>query len=467
MRKMMEEKTAWNEAEFAGIKLGDERLNVRAIKLLGQLSAQPQAYINQACEDWAASKAAYRFFDNDQVEPAKILAPHYQQTAARMAQHPVILALQDSSELNYRSHLQTTGLGPIGSTQQEQKGLLLHTTLAVTPAGLPLGLLTQQVWARPQQVRQPQSQHKAMALADKESAKWLTALEATQEQIPPGVQVVTVADREADIYEFLLNAEKQQLSYVVRAAQDRRLMIAQQTLWQHLQSCPVVGQLTVEVAEKKKEAARTAIVNVRYREVEVRPPQRLKKLRLEGWKAVRVWAVYVTEEDPPEKVTPLEWMLLTNVDVSDFDSAIERVAWYVCRWLIELYFKILKSGCRVEQCLLASGQRLKRYLALMGVVAWRLFWLTYFQRQNPEASCRSILTEAEWQALYCRVKKTIELPEQEPTVREVVRWIAQLGGFLGRKHDGEPGITVIWRGWQRLQDIAAMWRLLNSPLTYG
>lgn len=464
---MKEATTEWNEAEFAGIDLGEARLNARAIKLLGQLSAQPQAYINQACADWAASKAAYRFFDNEQVAPANILAPHYQQTCARMAEHRVILAIQDTSELSYSTHVQTTGLGPIGNNPEWQQGLLLHTTLAVTPAGLPLGLLTQQVWARASPPRQQEFEHKATAVAEKESAKWLTALRATPEKLPPHVQLVTVCDREADIYEFLLTAETERACYVIRAAQDRRLLVAGQTLWQHLQACPVAGRLTVEVAEKKKEPARRAQVSVRYREVEVRPPQRLKKLRIEPWKPVRVWAVYVTEECPPDGVTPLEWMLLTNVEVQDFDSAVERVAWYVCRWLIELYFKILKSGCRVEQCLLATGLRLKRYLALMGIIAWRLFWLTYFQRQNPDASCRSILTEDEWQALYCTVKKTTTLPEQEPTVREAVRWIAQLGGFLGRKHDGEPGVTVIWRGWQRLNDIAATWRLLNSPLTYG
>jgi hypothetical protein len=464
---MKEVATEWNEAEFAGIDLGDARLNARAIKLLGQLSAQPQAYINQACEDWAASKAAYRFFDNDRVEAANMLAPHYQQTCARMGEHRIILAIQDTSELSYSTHGQTSGLGPIGNNHEWQQGLLLHTTLAVTPAGLPLGLLTQQVWERASQPRQQEFEHKATAVADKESAKWLTALQATQGKVPPHVQVVTVCDREADIYEFLLTAEKERACYVIRAAQSRRLMVAGQTLWPHLQACPVAGRLTVEVAEKKKEPARRAHVSVRYREVEVRPPQRLKELRLEPWQPVRVWAVYVTEECPPDGATPLEWMLLTNVEVRDFDSAVERVAWYVCRWLIELYFKILKSGCRVEQCLLATRLRLKRYLALMGVIAWRLFWLTYFHRQNPAASCSSILTEDEWQALYCTVKKTTTLPEQEPTVREAVRWIARLGGFLGRKHDGEPGITVIWRGWQRLHDIAATWRLLNSPLNYG
>jgi hypothetical protein len=206
---------------------------------------------------------------------------------------------------------------------------------------------------------------------------------------------------------------------------------------------------------------------VRYAEVEVRPPQRLKSLRPAGWKPVRLWAVYVREEQPPAAVTPLEWMLLTNVAVIDLAAAVQRIEWYVLRWLIELYFKILKSGCRVEQCLLARRERLQRYLALMGVIAWRLFWLTYVNRQNGQGSCESVLAEAEWQALYCAVKKTTVLPAQPPTVKEVIRWIGQLGGFLGRKHDGEPGITVMWRGWQRLHDIVSTWRLLNPSQTYG
>lgn len=257
---MNETATEWNQAEFAGIELGDERLNARAIKLLGQLSAQPQAYINQACEDWAASKAAYRFFDNEQIEAANMLAPHYQQSGARMAAHRVILAIQDTSELSYSTHVKTTGLGPIGNNHEWQQGLLLHTTLAVTPAGLPLGLLTQQVWARSEQPRQQEFEHKATAVAEKESAKWLRALQATQEKAPPQVQMVTVCDREADIYEFLLRAEQARACYVVRAAQDRRLMVAGQTLWQHLQVSPIAGRLTVEVAEKKKEPARRAQV---------------------------------------------------------------------------------------------------------------------------------------------------------------------------------------------------------------
>lgn len=464
---MSKENAEWNETEFKEIKLGDERLNVRAVKLLGQLSAQPQAFINQACEDWAATKAAYRFFDNEEVKPEAILWPHHERVRERMRGQGVVLAIQDTTELDYSAHPKTRGLGPIGNKSEGVQGLLLHTTLAVTAQGLPLGLLTQQIWARELQPRQQEYEHKVTAMGDKESARWLNALKLTIERAPREVQVVTVCDREADIFEFLLTAGQERASYVVRAAQDRRLMVGGETLWQHLKQCAVAGNLNVEVAQKKKEPARTAQVVVRYGRVEVRPPQRLKKLRMEGWEPVWVWAVYVREDNPPPGVTPLEWMLLTNVEVGDFEAAVERIEWYVLRWLIEIYFKILKSGCRVEQTLLATGERLKRYLALMSVVAWRLFWLTYVNRQDSEASCRSILTEDEWQALYCTVKKTTTLPDQPPTAHEAIRWIAQLGGFLGRKHDGEPGVTVLWRGWQRLNDIVATWRLLNSPLTYG
>ncbi|MDX1902550.1 MAG: IS4 family transposase [Thermonemataceae bacterium] len=159
-------------------------------------------------------------------------------------------------------------------------------------------------------------------------------------------------------------------------------------------------------------------------------------------------------------------MLLTNIAVNSFSQALERIEWYCLRWQIEVYHKLIKSGCRVEDCLLETADRLKRYLALMCVIAWRLFWLTYLKRQHPDSSCTTFLTQAEWQVLYCKINNTLSLPLNPPTVSQAVTWIAQLGGFLARKHDGEPGITVIWRGWQRLQSFVDIWLLFN-PSTYG
>jgi len=184
-------------------------------------------------------------------------------------------------------------------------------------------------------------------------------------------------------------------------------------------------------------------------------------------KPLKLYAVWVKEIDPPADVDPLEWMLLTNVPVTTLADAIERIEWYGQRWHIEVYHKVLKSGCTVEDCRLQTADRLQRYLTLFGVVAWRVYWITHLNRHQPEAPCTLVLTTHEWEALYCTIHHTTKLPKQLPTVRQVVRWIGQLGGFLGRKQDGEPGVTVIWRGWQRLSDIAATWLLLHPKTTCG
>ena len=210
------------------------------------------------------------------------------------------------------------------------------------------------------------------------------------ERVPQGVQVITVGDREADLFEFLLTAQQLQAGYVVRAVQDRRLVGQSACLWEELQQQAVAGELTVEVAARPGQPARQARLAVRYAPVTVRPPQRPVELRMAGWKAVAVWAVWATEINPPAEATPLEWMLLTNVPVLSFPHAVERIEWYCLRWQIEIFHKILKSGCRVEACRLMTAERLLRYLTLMCVVAWRLFWLTHLNRQQPEAPSTTI-----------------------------------------------------------------------------
>jgi len=201
-------------------------------------------------------------------------------------------------------------------------------------------------------------------------------------------------------------------------------------------------------------------VSVRFTLVKLKPPWRPNKKKLP---VVTLNAILVREENPPDDVEePIEWLLLTNHPVTNFDEAVQVVSWYCCRWHIEIFHKIIKSGCTVEDCRLQAADRLQNYIALMCVIAWRLHWLTYLNRTNPDLPCTAVLTDFEWQALYLRIHKTTSFPETPPTVRQAVRWMAQLGGFLGRKRDGEPGIIVIWRGWQRLQDIAATWYLVKE-----
>lgn len=462
----VEDVTSWCEEEFSRIELGDKRLDRRLITTAVRLAGQPAAPINQACEDWAATKASYRLFANDHVTAEEILRPHQLRTQERMKKQPLVLAVQDTTYLNYTSHQQTKGLGPIGTEEQDLFGLVMHLTLALTPAGLPLGVLSQELWARSEDApKLTKAEKKKRPIEEKESYKWLKGLERTIELTPKGVTVVSVCDREADVFEFLVRAEELATGVLIRATQDRAL-IADGTdkLWAAAEAAPLAGHLKVHVPARDKESERTAIVSIRFCTVTLSPPWRPHWPDREPLPTVTVYVVLTREVTPPHGVTPLEWLLLTNIPVLSFQDAVERVKWYRCRWHIEVYFKVLKSGCKVEDCRLQTAARLKRYLTLFGVIAWRLYWLTHINRQSPDAPCSTVLTEHEWQALYATIHRTTVLPQQMPTVRQVVRWIAQLGGFLGRKRDGEPGVTVIWRGWQRLNDISATWLLLLQPI---
>lgn len=456
----------WAVEEFAQVELRDARLNRRCQELAVTLGQQPNAPLNQACEEWSDTKAAYRFFDNEKVTPTGILAPHHQCTVERMTKHPLVLAVQDSTFFNYTHHPHTTGLGEIGTKTQKQRGFGMHSTLALTPAGVPLGLLTQAFFTRPigAPVHQPGELQK-LPIEEKESYRWLQAFEQTLALIPSDVQVVTVCDREADIYEMFVLAQEKAADLLVRAASNRRLAEPEvDKLWAKVEQQPLAGHLTVRIAQNQKQAAREATVSVRFTQVRLRPPWRPNGKKLP---VVTLNAILVREEHPPDGVDePIEWLLLINLPVNDFATAAQVIQWYCARWQIEVYHKVIKSGCRVEDCRLQTVERLYSYIALMCVIAWRLHWLTYINRVDPDLPCTVALSTVEWQALYMRMNDTTALPDSPPSVRQAVRWIAQLGGFLARKRDGEPGITVIWRGWQRLQDIAATWYLVKdqSPL---
>lgn len=445
--------------EFSKVSFQDKRLNKRCQKIASDLEQQPSEPINQACDDWADTKAAYRFFDNPKVTAEKIVRPHSQRTVQRMKAHALVLAIQDTTFLNYTHHPQTEGLGAIGKKELQQRGMGLHTTLATTPQGQPLGILTQEYFEHAiGEVSRTPACVQRLPIEEKESYRWVKAFEKTIELTPKGVQVVTVCDREGDIYEMFTLAQKPQASLLVRASADRRLDEESKSLWAKTERQKTVGGLTVHITGNDKRPERDATVSVRFCTVTLRPPWRPQQKKLPP---VTLTAILVREENPPANIKePIEWLLLTNTTVADFQQAAQVIEWYCCRWQIEILHKIIKSGCRVEDCRLQTAARLKKFIALMCVVAWRLQWLTYINRTDPLSPCTTVLTAIEWQALYMRIHKTSALPKTIPTTHQALRWVAQLGGFLGRKSDGEPGVVVIWRGWKRLQDLAATWALV-------
>jgi len=460
----MATETSWAQKELGSAQLGDKRLTKRLVKMAKQFEAQPFASIPQACGSWADTQAVYDFFDNGKVECQAMLEAHRAATLERMAEHRLVLALQDTVLLNYTSHRATKGLGSIGTEEQQQKGLVMHATEAVTPEGVPLGLLDAQIWAR-EEGGGGKAQRKTRPIEEKESYKWLTALRRSVENLPEGVQLVSVCDREGDIYEFFELARQLRAQLIVRAAQDRKVEGASARLWATVYAHPIVGTIQIHVPARDDQPARDARLAVRFTRVVLTPPKRPRQAGRKKLRRLRVWAVLATEISPPEGVTSISWMLLTNVPVHNFQDACERLAWYVQRWKIEVFFDLLENGCKVEDRRLRTVERLQRCILVYAVVAARIQRMTFLARQEPNASCLLVLSTEEWQALYCYIHKITQLPTQPPTLRQAMRWIAQLGGFLGRKGDGEPGIRTVWRGWQRLQDMVSMWRILH-PQTY-
>jgi Transposase DNA-binding/Transposase Tn5 dimerisation domain len=477
----MGEKDGWAREEFASVDLGDKRRTARLIRLCGRLAEMPESSINQACGDWAETKAAYRFFGNDHVEVQNILAAHRAKTAERAGQHRTVLAIQDTSYLVYTSHQRTTGLGELSLKKGKHvekihsQGLLMHSCLAVTTEGLPLGLLDQKIFAR-EAVAQDRTEHRnVLPIEDKESYRWLESLKNSR-LVRGNTQIVTVCDREADIYELFQLSAELAAPVVVRANCDRpinkRSMYAEKDivkLWKHLEQQPCVGSFAVEIPARRgtkhatPRAPRVATVELRFVAFTLNPPKRLSATLPD----LAMYAIYVREKDPPADEPPLEWMLLTNLTIENFAQAYEKVQWYCLRWRIEMYHKVLKSGFHIEHCRLGDAQRLIRYVTVMSIIAWRLFRLTLIARTHPEAPCTTLLTDKEWKVLYCTVHNTTALPPKPPALREVVIWIARLGGFLARKQDGQPGTITLWRGWKRLTDLTQGWLLAAGGETYG
>jgi len=447
----------WAKVEFGGCALGDARLTRRLISLARDFYAQPTASLPCACGSRAKTKAAYRFLGNERTTMQTLLEPHYRSTEARMAAHAVVLAVQDSTSLNYTAHPASTGLGPIGHSRSAL-GLQVHSTLALTTGGTPLGFVDVQCWARDAAAFGKRVTRNQRSIQDKESLKWLDSYRATAKVTArlPGTRVVSLGDREADIFELFLLAQATQggPELLVRAMHNRRVEAEQKLLWPVLEAQPIAGLHLVNVPRQANRPPRQAELSVRFAAVQLRPPSGARG------KPLAIWAVLAREQHSPPGVTPLEWMLLTTLPVETFQQAVEKLHWYTRRWTIEVLHRILKSGCRIEDRQLGQADRLEACLAIDLVVAWRILHLNKLGRETPDLPCTIYFAEDEWKALIAFTTQDPVPPPQPPTLRQAIRLVAGLGGFLGRRGDGEPGTQTLWIGLQRLDDIAATWRVM-------
>ena len=447
--------------EFANARLGDQRLSRRLLLLAEALARQPQASIPKATGNWGQACAAYRFLDHTTFTPYDLLRPHWLRTVARAADQPTVLAVADTTSLNFGQCAQTQGLGLIGSHADKFFGLWQHSLLAFTPQGLPLGLLDTQCWARDPAKFGGNHQRNRKPVADKESVKWLRSYEALQTHADqtPNTRWVMVADREGDLYELFALALRTPTApgLLVRAQHDRGVEQSTRRLFAHLARAPLGGRLRVQVPRRPGHRARTATLGVRFREVRLRAPW-LKA----DQPALTLWAVEARELHPPRGGAPLRWRLLTTCPVPTLAHATELIGWYCVRWGIEVFHKVLKSGCAVEAAQLETAERLQRYLAIKLVVAWQVQALTHLGRVQPEAEVGEILAAAQWRVLRAATPAGGRRGRHTPTVREAVRRLARLGGHLGRRGDGPPGALCLARGLQRLHDITLGWKLAHK-----
>mgnify|MGYP000483553880 CR=1 FL=1 len=453
------------ERELDGIDLGDKRLNQRSRKVLEALAVDPQISINAACQGWDDTMGAYRLFDNAAVEPEKILEPHLAATKQRIQAEPVVLIVQDTTELDFTSHPPEDA----GCLNKPHRfGLYDHTSLAITPQGACLGVVAAEQFDRTPESLGRTRERTNWPIEEKESFRWLNGYRfATQLAGEcPDTQIISVADSEADIYDIFVDAQEQQApaDFIIRAKEERSTperdpaagADAYCKVEDEVRATPVRVIRTIELSQTPKRAAREARLEIRALRVTVKPPHARPHLP-----QVTYNVVLVEEIDGPGDETDVNWLLITTLPVETVEEIERVVDCYKSRWTIEVYFRTLKTGCRVEEIQLEKVHRLKNCLAFYKIIAWRVLHVTHLNRQCPNVTCETAFAPEEWQPTWRVVKKSPP-PERPPSLGEFIRLLAELGGYNNRLHDAPPGPQTLWLGIRRMLDFAIAWEAFEK-----
>ena len=469
--------SVWAQDEMAAATLEDKRLNERLTRIVSDLGDRSTASIPAACGGHAEMTAAYRFFDNDKVTWENILEPHFEQTRRRIAGQEAVLFVQDTSEIDVtRPHAQVVGAGPLDGSAR--LGALLHLLEVFTPDGTPLGGAWCDIWTRdaPSTSKSKQDkrqQRKATPIEKKESYRWLQGLRQARDvaQDLPGVTCVCVGDSEADIYELFdePRGDQNPVHLLVRAGHDRALLQKSggsgRRIGDALLAEPILFTQAISVRGRKAKVScetrgrrqprenRATEVEVRAAPVTLRPPWRPDR-RLSP---VTVHVVSVREIDPPADDAPVEWILVTTLPIGDAADVRKVIQYYTVRWMIEVLFRTLKSGCRVEQRRFEHMDRLLPCLAVYLIIAWRTLFVCRLGRNCPDIDCEAVFEPSEWKPVWTAIHRKSP-PRTPPRLARMVRLIAQLGGYVNRPNrDDPPGPQTVWLGLQRMRDLAWAW----------
>lgn len=460
----------WAEQELATADIGDERLNTRAAKVLSTLGRRPNVSIPAACSGRAEMEATYRFFDNDKVTFEKVMAPHFQHSRKRVAEQPVALLVQDTTEVDVtRPEQEVAGVGELDGSR---RGFLLHEMQAFTPAGIPLGTVHAEILNRTEGVShasaaEKSEQRKKLPIEEKESFRWLTGLREARAlaQESSDTQCICIGDSEADIYElFAEDRGERPIHWLIRACQNRALEgDTQGYLREQVLATPVLYEAVLNIRGRQAKTAaedrsrrqnrdtRQAKVEVRAATVTLRPPPRPDR----QLPPVTVNVVLVREPNPPHGEPPIEWILVTTLPIDTPELVRQVVEYYCVRWDIEVFFRTLKSGCRIERRRFEDLERLLPCLAICLIVTWRTLLVCRLGRECPDVDCEMIFEPSEWKAVWAAVHDETP-PQKPPPLGVMVHLIASLGGYVERPNS-DPGTQTVWVGLQRMYDLAWAW----------
>jgi len=448
----------WAQALFGDLKLGDPRRERRARRIVAAMAAHPLGSIPQAMGSWAAAKATYRFLASDNVWPDAMLGAAGRATARASTGQPVVICVQDTTALSFPRAPAMAGLGPV--TNLDVPGLHVHSALAVSPGGQVLGLLGQQVWSRPTGVSTRRMSERQRPRSRRESAKWsrglLQARGAFADQAKP--RLIHVFDREGDITGVFADIGAAGEGAVIRALHDRRVLDEHGAVVHAadmIGAAPVLTHTQIEIRRRDGRPARRAQIEVRAQRLTLAPAER-------KWKgpAPTLWLVEAREVAPPRGKASLLWRLWSTEPAQTAAQALAVLDLYRLRWKIEEVHLVLKSGCRIEDLRLRSAARVHKALALLTPVAVRVVALRDLSRLSPRALCTRVLTDSEWRALWTQIHGSPPRARtRPPTIGQATLWIGRLGGHLGRRGDGPPGVRTLWRG---LRDLAALAALFDT-----
>lgn len=426
--------------DLPGLNLGDTRRNDRLVTIINNITARPASSIPQQNKSWYDTKAAYNFFSNGQISVDSLRNTMMSYGQTRVGDELQVLVVHDISNISYNSS-NAAGLGYLDSTSG--KGIMCYTSMAVSPQGLPLALLYQHSWIRAYEQLGKSKLRKKLPFEDKESHLWYKGVSEVNNLLKKDTHKIHIADREADIYELFFQHFESNTDLLIRARHNRRVAEGGH-LWDIISKMPLCTTAVIEVPDKRSNKKKKIKTEIRYRKIELLRPLDTRH----AYDSVELTAIEVKQTG--NQADGIHWKLLTTHDIDSAAGVLQCVKWYSYRWLIERFHYVLKSGTKIEELQLRQAERLQKAILVYSLAAFMIMLLVYEARAYPELSCEVILTEAKWKTLYLLIHGNRKIPEKPPSLLQAVMWIGRLGGHLGRKSDGYPGLKTVWLGHQHL-----------------